>query len=143
MIRSGLHWIIGLMGLFLISHPIGAQNGDHPEFDEYDTLNIVQLDGTKLTVIGFGRFYIAYNETIDGYTVVRNDRGVFEYAEIASNGDLVSSGVIAHNPGNRDEEEKGFLENQPKHLRYEPPKLNELKEKQNRFFNLEKYAPDR
>lgn len=143
MIRRGIYWTIGFLGLLLISQPIYAQNENQQEFDSYDTLNIVQLDGTKLTVIGFGKFYIAYNETIDGYTVVRNDRGVFEYAKLAGNGDLVPTGVIAHNPGNRNEDEKDFLENHPKHLRYEPPKLNELKEKQNRFFNLEKYAPDR
>ncbi len=57
---------------------------------------IVQPDGTKLNVITKGDEYQGWQETTEGYTVVRNKRTrFFEYANLNPQGDLVPSGVVA------------------------------------------------
>lgn len=112
-----------------------AQDDKIPE-KQYDTITVSQIDGTELKVVGFGKLHLAYTETIDGYTIVRNNQGIYEYAEQASDGGLEPSGVKARNPGEREEEELRFLRNMEKHLRYESPRLDELKEKQDRMFRI-------
>ncbi len=126
--------------LIAASQPLKAQddeNPEHPDLRKFDTLTLSQQGGPSLQVIGYGRFQLSYSETVDGYTIVRNDDGIYEYAERASGGDLKASGTIAHNPGERKEDEQNFLEDLPKHLRYQPPKLKKILDEQNRFFRLE------
>lgn len=100
-----------------------------------DTLKITQLDGTVLDIVGFGSLFVAYTETIDGYTVVRNNKGIFEYAKSADDGDLLPSGVQAHNPGEREKDEIKYLSGTEKHMRYKDPKLTELKKRKDKFIH--------
>ncbi len=62
-------------------------------------MDILQSDGKIVTVVRKGNMLHHWTETIDGYTVVTvNDN--FEYATKIGN-DLVSTGILAHNPQDR------------------------------------------
>lgn len=47
--------------------------------------------------------------TPDGYYLVKNDRGYYEYATGNASGELVGSGIIARNPGDRTPETIEYL----------------------------------
>ena len=102
---------------------------DEYEREDFDVIEFPQRDGSRLHINGLriGRIY--YTETIDGYTIVLNDDGLYEYAELTNEGDLEPSGVRANDPEQRADEEQRFLRNHDKHIRYEPPKLDELNDK--------------
>ncbi len=65
---------------------------------------ITQPDGSKITLQPFGNEAIHYLETEDGFTVLKNNQGFFEYATIDEVGNLISSGIVAkdgqHNKAN-------------------------------------------
>lgn len=100
-------------------------------------MHIVQLDGTPLDITGLGNMHLSYTETTDGYTIIRNNKGIFEYAEQTFDGDLKPSGRVAHNPGYRTDKEKRYLKRVSKHLRYESPTLDKLMNKKKRLFPIE------
>jgi hypothetical protein len=101
---------------------------------EPDTLPIWQMDGSMLHIIGWRQGFLSYTETIDGYTVVLDKVGIYEYAESTKDGDLVPNGTLARDPKSRPRADKRVLKKMPKHLRYTGEKLQKLKEGQN-FYN--------
>lgn len=98
-----------------------------------DTIPLRQMDGTVLHIIGLGNIFVSYTETIDGYTIVLDPNGMYEYAVQSKDGDLRTSGVWAHDPGDRDRKENKKLKNIPKHLRYQGEILKKMQEKQTRY----------
>lgn len=77
---------------------------------------VTQSDGSKLTLRLVGDEFFHYNTTDDGYTVLRNASGSYEYA--VKRGDvLVSSGVLAHDASIRTPAERQLLSQVGKHLR--------------------------
>lgn len=107
-----------------------------------DTISLRQIDGTVIDIIGIGNMNLSYTETTDGYTIVLNEQGLYEYAKQARDGDLVPSGVRAHNPDKREKSETRYLSGKPKHLRYQNPKLNEILERKERLYrNYQKKPP--
>ena len=57
----------------------------------------------------------SWTETLDGYSIVKNKDGIYEYAQ-DNNGELVPSGfLVVENGLNQDK--KNFLKKQSKHLR--------------------------
>lgn len=130
---------IAIIALIFSSFTSSSQD---VKIDSTNAFVLNQLNGEPITVVGRGNMHLSYSETIDGYTIIRNNEGIYEYAELSSKGQLKPSGVAAHDPGNRDEKEKKHVNKLEKHLRHEDPYLSELRNKQDRFFNLERYAPD-
>ena len=126
---------IGVLGLPQAG--LKAQDVEHPDLRKFDTITMAQQKGPTLKVIGYGRFQLSYSETVDGYTLVRNEQGVYEYAERAGGGDLEPTGTVAHDPEDRSPDERRLLEGIPKHLRYRGKALKKKLETQNRFFRLE------
>ena len=86
----------------------------------YPTI-VQQPNNTTLTVIGKGNMVNHWTETTDGYTVVLN-KGIYEYAK-KLNGELVATGVAAHDPLNRNASEQAFLSGISKSTK---PNLNPL-----------------
>ncbi len=78
-----------------------------PAHREHTT--VTQPDGTKLTIRLIGDEYYNFNTTVDGYTVVKNSAGVFEYA-VREDNLLKASGVKAHQMTERTAAEKTFLQ---------------------------------
>ncbi|MBQ0069305.1 MAG: M6 family metalloprotease domain-containing protein [Bacteroidales bacterium] len=71
-------------------------------------VSVTQPDGTQLTIELIGDEFYHFNTTTDGYTVVKNEAGIFEYAQRV-NDMLVPSGVKAHNLGERNATENTFV----------------------------------
>ena len=69
---------------------------------------VTQPDGTQLTIQLIGDEYYSFNTTEDGYTVVKNSQGVYEYAARVSD-KLVASGVKAHDVAQRNASEMTYL----------------------------------
>jgi hypothetical protein len=80
-------------------------------------LRIEQPDGTSIQILGKGNRQNPYTETIDGYTILRNDSKIYEYAISGSKGKLELSGVKANDPDQRKPEEVQFLKTIETHLR--------------------------
>ena len=68
-----------------------------------------QPDGSKLEVTIKGDERVKWAVTSDGYTVLFNKNGFFEYAELNSKGDMVLSGIAAKDPGKRSKKDDAFL----------------------------------
>jgi M6 family metalloprotease-like protein len=71
---------------------------------------VTQPDGSQLTLVPHGNEAIHYLETTEGYTVLKNKEGYFEYATTDATGNLTTSGTIARNG-------QSFKNGTP-HLRY-------------------------
>jgi len=69
---------------------------------------ITQPDGTKLTINLIGDEFYHFNTTTDGYTIVKNDAGIYVYAQ-RSGESLAASQVKAHNVGERNAAEEAYL----------------------------------
>ncbi|MEQ9378501.1 MAG: hypothetical protein RIG68_25160 [Imperialibacter sp.] len=80
-------------------------------------LTIQQSDNTSIQILGKGNRQNPYTETIDGYTILRNDLKIYEYAIAGSSGKLELSGVKANDPDQRKPEEVQFLKRIDTHLR--------------------------
>lgn len=70
-----------------------------------------QPDGTQISLTLHGDEYFSYFTTSDGVIVVREKSGVY-LAKIDENGDITSSGVLAHNNGLRTAEEIEIIKSQ-------------------------------
>jgi len=70
---------------------------------------ISQPDGTKLMVVLHGDEFFHWSSTIDGYTIIRNESGVFEYAIQDADQNLTLSGVKARNTEARLASEQEFI----------------------------------
>ncbi len=77
-----------------------------------------QSDGYVVTLRMMGDEYVRWAETPDHYTLLRNSAGYWEYAVRAVNGDLTTSGMLAHDAGERDLPEISLLSRTEKNLRY-------------------------
>ncbi|MEQ9353308.1 MAG: CUB domain-containing protein [Vicingaceae bacterium] len=86
-------------------------------------VDILQADSTSITIVGKGNMNNNWTETTDGYSVVRNNAGIYEYAKKQS-GELVPDGVKARNPNSRTVAEQNYLVNVSLSLK---PDLNPLK----------------
>ena len=60
-------------------------------------VEITQSDGTRITIILKGDERVKWAETLDGYSLVKNKDGIFEYAVQNEIGDMVASGIKAAN----------------------------------------------
>ena len=78
-------------------------------------IEISQPDDTKISIIGKGSMKNSWTESLDGYTIVKNREGVYEYAQ-KENDRLIPSGfLVQEDKKNADKE--NFLDKQGKHLR--------------------------
>lgn len=98
-----------------------------------DTIPILEMDGTTLHIVGYGNIFMNYTETIDGYTVVLDDAGLYNYAMLTKTGDLAPNGIVAHDPDNRNKKEIRKLRKIQRHLRYQGETLEKLNKRQKDF----------
>jgi M6 family metalloprotease-like protein len=81
------------------------------------TVKVIQPDGTELDIRGKGDEHGHFTVTDDGYTVIRNSEGFYEFARLLHDGKLDFSGIRARNVNERSEDENNFLESLPKFLK--------------------------
>lgn len=96
----------------------GARAASHP-------VTYTQPDGSQITLHLRGDKVIHWAETTDGYTVLCNVAGTYEYAKKDIAGDLILSGVAAHQPGQRDLNENALLATIPQKLFFSQSQLSE------------------
>ncbi|MDQ3071730.1 MAG: hypothetical protein M3Q97_00505 [Bacteroidota bacterium] len=119
-----------------------SQDNDQGTQASNDVIQITQINGVKLKIAGIGDILISYTETVDGYTIVLNEEGIYEYAVQTNTGDLVPGGVQAHNPEERPKKELRYLKKQVPHLRYTGEKLRELQERNKNMYESQPKKKD-
>lgn len=103
----------GTLVFILFSCSSQAQAAVSPE-----PIEITQPNGSSLSIVGVGTADNSYTETIDGYTLLRNKKGIYVYAQIDKCQNLIPSKLKAHNPNNRPKRELKCLDKNFKpHLR--------------------------
>lgn len=78
-------------------------------------VDVLQPDGTTVTLLMRGDEYLSFMTTTDGYTVIKGDDGYYRYAVKAEEG-LMATDFIAKNPEQRQAGEQAFLANQKKNI---------------------------
>ena len=78
-------------------------------------VDVLQPDGTMVTLLMHGDEFFSYMTTVDGYTVVKGDDGFYRYAE-KQNGELKATTFIAKNADLRTAPEQAFLAGMKKGL---------------------------
>jgi M6 family metalloprotease-like protein len=72
-------------------------------------IEINQMDGSNLTIVQKGDEYFSWEESTDGLVIMRNNIGVFEYANIDATGKIIPSGTKVNNVEKRSAIEKQFI----------------------------------
>ncbi|MBP1637546.1 MAG: family metalloprotease domain protein [Bacteroidetes bacterium] len=72
-------------------------------------VKIIQPDGTTLSVVLKGDEFYHYQTTEDGYLVVKDKSGIYNYASADAAKKITDTGIKAKNKELRDENEKVFL----------------------------------
>jgi M6 family metalloprotease-like protein len=90
-------------------------------------VQVKQPDGTTITVVMQGDEKVKWAQTLDGYTVLRNSKGVFEYAVQNVSGDLGLSGIAASDISSRKANELSFLAKSQKGLFYSKSQVSMMK----------------
>lgn len=72
-------------------------------------IEYIHPDGTKLTIILKGNEYSKWAQTVDGYTLLLNSQGYYEYATTDADNNLISSGIIAKDENERSAADNEFL----------------------------------
>ena len=81
-----------------------------------------QKDGTSLNIVLCGDECLHFYATDDGYPVVEDQKGLFCYASLCQKS-LVSTGIIAHNLGDRAEKEIQYVNSLDKDVRMVLPEI--------------------
>ena len=97
MARLSVCW---LTILILHSTVLLAQSPSHTTPPAPYSVTVTQPDGQALTVINRGSAYHHWIETADGYTIIKNPTGYYEYAT-TEQGKLVTTGLSAVDPSER------------------------------------------
>ena len=86
-------------------------------------IQVRQPDGSYLTLRLIGDEWMRFNTTADGYSVVKDHRGYYVYAE-RKDGKLQPTGRVAHNVAERSTDELAFLTGVKK---YQAPQMTAAK----------------
>ncbi|MFO7614067.1 MAG: M6 family metalloprotease domain-containing protein, partial [Bacteroidales bacterium] len=113
-------WIMLLNALFLNQNTFAGMA--YP-----DPIQVNQPDGTTLTVILQGDEHLSWAKTMDGYTLLYNNEGVYEYAMRNNSGELVTSGQKAHDISVRSFQENSFLTTIQKNMFFSPSQVTHIR----------------
>jgi len=78
-------------------------------------VRIAQPDGSTVTIRLHGDEWLHFTTTTDDYTVVKDERGYYVYAQL-QDGKLLPTNVIAHDADGRDVNETDYLSHVKKYL---------------------------
>lgn len=91
-------------------------------------IKVKQPDGTEITVLLKGDEKVHWMETLDGYTLMYDNKKNIVYATKDANGNMVASSIKVGSPSLRSSEESNFLSSIPKNLRYSKSQVAILKQ---------------
>lgn len=86
-----------------------------------------QPDGSVITIIMQGDERVKWAQTTDGYTILTNKEGYYEYATLDSKGDLVRSGIRVNEASKRSMAEKSFVAGVSKGLLFSESQVTLMK----------------
>jgi M6 family metalloprotease-like protein len=112
---------IVLFFLFL-NAPLGQAEPAYPHPVQYKL-----PDGAFITITLKGDEHVSWAVSPDGYTLLTNREGYYEYARKNVDGNLVLSGTRAHNPDKRNVQEVAFLKKTAKDIRYSAEQIVALR----------------
>jgi len=92
-------------------------------------ISYTQPDGSSLTINLKGDKILNWAKTTDGYTVIKNEQGTFEYAKLSPDGDLINSGIQANDPENRKDLDNKFLSTTSKNLMFSKNQIKNANDK--------------
>ncbi|MFZ4620834.1 MAG: hypothetical protein ACOYNS_09755, partial [Bacteroidota bacterium] len=84
-----------------------------------------QPDGTTISIRLKGDEHLKWAVTPDGFTILLNSSGFYEYASLSQDGSMVLSGIRAHDISLRTTEENILLQSTPKGLMFSPSQVKE------------------
>lgn len=113
--------IVFLIGLLLCGNLLSVPANTKP-------ITIIQPNGKTLTFILKGDEKVHWYESLDGYTLLRNEEGDLEFACVDENNILQVSGILACNQEERDEVELSFLQTIKPQLFFSQQQLKEKRE---------------
>ncbi|HOP05608.1 MAG TPA: M6 family metalloprotease domain-containing protein [Tenuifilaceae bacterium] len=87
-----------------------------------------QPDGSIINIIMRGDEKVRWAQTLDGYTILFNKEGAYEYAIINEKGDLVPSGIIVSSNQKRTQTEISLLSKQEKGLFFSKEQVSIMKQ---------------
>ena len=87
-----------------------------------------QPDGSKITILLKGDEKVKWATTLDGYSILFNSNGYYEYATLNALGEMVPSGIIANNIDRRSASEQSFLAQTSKNLFFTPAQVSAMKQ---------------
>jgi M6 family metalloprotease-like protein len=90
-----------------------------------DQISYKQPDGSTISIVLKGDAAIHWAISDDGYTLLSNANGYYEYAKLDKNSNLVSSGIIASNSSSRKSGEISFLKSISRGLNYSESQINQ------------------
>ena len=86
-------------------------------------VTITQPDGTTLTVILKGDEFHHYHTTEDGFLIVKDKEGIFNYAKVDNQGQKINTRVKANNSTSRSASEKQFVKSLPSNIDFSEANL--------------------
>lgn len=119
-LHKSLFWFLLLYAGLIANQALAVSAYPYP-------VKVTQPDGTTITVILKGDERVKWAQTIDGYTLLYNSKGVFEYAAQNGKGDLAPSGIAVSDISSRKSDELNFLAKTPKGLLYSKSQVSLMK----------------
>ena len=104
-------FLYNILILLLISYADLFGIGANP-----NPIKFKQSNGAFITVKQHGDEYFHWITTVDGYRIVRNHEGIFEYAALLKSGEIVPSGIKVSDINKRNAAEKTFLNDMIKNI---------------------------
>ena len=89
-----------------------------------DVITVTQADGSTLKIVGRGNGIVSHTETADGYTVIKNAKGIYEYAVQGADGNLLPTAVKANDEQVRNRKELTFIASIEKHQSFSKYRIN-------------------
>ncbi len=119
--RKQIHVLFVFIILIVINHSVsGVKAYPYP-------VEIIQPDGTKITIILKGDEHVKWAESLDGYSIMLNNKGIYEYAILDSENDMVPSGIQARNQSERSSSDIQFLRRTKKAITYSKSQVGLMK----------------
>jgi M6 family metalloprotease-like protein len=79
-------------------------------------VDVKQPDNTSLKIRIHGDEFYHWTTTTDGYRIVKNSKGVYEYATLDKKGKIIASGFKAKAVNERTPQQKAILQTMPLHI---------------------------
>ena len=116
-----LFCIILSVNLFFVQNIVKAVPAyPHP-------IEFTQPDGSKITIQLKGDEKVRWAETMDGYSILFNKKGMYEYAILDNENNMMPSGRKVKNESLRNSEEINFLKTIPKGIHYSATQVQMMK----------------